>query len=172
MNTPNTIKHKSKSGRNTIICPLKRARSWCYTWNNHTDEDWHTQHSIFSKCKIAKHICQEEMGKCGTPHIQGFIQFRNAINFSTLKKINKKIHWEVCRNIPASINYCSKVATRSGRSYVFGIVIPEGKNEIKSLEDLDGKSKILDDMRQQMMNEWRSKVDEMMKSVNLSYTGC
>lgn len=121
MNTPNTPKH---IGRNTNIGPKlipKRARSWCFTWNNHTIENWHTCTSLFSNMKIHKMICQEEKGKNGTRHIQGFVQFSNAINFTTLKKINCGIHWEQCRNIPASINYCSKEDTRDGNIFKHGI---------------------------------------------------
>ncbi len=121
MNTPNTPKH---IGRNTNMCPKltpKRARSWCFTWNNHTQENWHTCTSLFGSMKIKKMVCQEEKGKNGTRHIQGFIQFNNAINFTTLKRTDEKIHWEVCRNIPASINYCSKEDTRVGKIFKHGI---------------------------------------------------
>jgi hypothetical protein len=120
MNTPNTPKH---IGRNTNKCPIippKRARSWCFTWNNHTTEDWHTCTALFNEMRIKKMVCQEEIGENGTPHIQGFVQFDNAINFTTLKKIDNKIHWEPCRNIPASINYCSKEKTRNGKIFKYG----------------------------------------------------
>ncbi len=120
MNIPTHPTHPKHIGRNTILCPKvkpKRARSWCFTWNNHTKENWHTCTSLFNNMKIHKMICQEEKGKNGTRHIQGFIQFSNAINFTTLKKIDEKIHWEVCRNIPASINYCSKKETCDGKSF-------------------------------------------------------
>lgn len=120
MNTPNTVKH---IGRNTNRCPNvapKRARSWCFTWNNHSKENWHTCTALFDNMKIHKMICQEETGKNGTPHIQGFVQFNNAISFATLKKIDGKIHWEVCRNIQASINYCCKSDTKNGESFTHG----------------------------------------------------
>ena len=35
-----------------------------------------------------------EKGEQGTPHIQGYIEFENSVSLSTLKKINKRIHWE------------------------------------------------------------------------------
>ncbi len=149
-NTPNTPKH---TGRNTNMCPdlsPKRARAWCYTWNNHTEENWHTNTHLFEQFKIKKLICQEEKGKNGTQHIQGFIQFENAIQFETLKKIDKKIHWEVCRNIPASINYCSKKDTRDGRTYSFGIK----KKKIKYEFDHNAFLKWMrDDIRNDMIRE-------------------
>ncbi len=146
MNTPNTPKH---IGRNTILCPKltpKRARSWCFTWNNHTLENWHTCTSLFEIMKINKMICQEEKGKNDTKHIQGFIQFSNAISFTTLKKIDEKIHWEVCRNIPASINYCSKEDTRCGEMFSHNIN-EKIKTKVMSYKDL------LADMCKQMKKD-------------------
>ncbi len=117
MNTPNTVKHgPCNTNMGPKLKPI-RARSWCFTWNNHTKENWHTCTSLFNNMKIHKMICQEEKDKNGTRHIQGFIQFNNAINFTTLKKVDEKIHWEVCRNIPASIKYCSKEDTRVGEVF-------------------------------------------------------
>ncbi len=121
MNTPNTVKHIGRNTNNGPKVSPKRARSWCFTWNNHTPENWHTCTDLYLKMKINKMICQEEKGKNGTKHIQGFIQFKNAINLKTLKNIDKKIHWEICKNIQASINYCSKNETKDGKSYSFGI---------------------------------------------------
>lgn len=132
MNTPDTQKHP---GRNTNMSPVvapKRARCWCFTWNNHTTENWHTCTALIENMRIKKIVFQEEKGENGTRHIQGFIQFSNAINFTTLKKIDKSIHWEVCRNIPASINYCSKEDTRDGMIFKHGI---KDKKQLMSHED-------------------------------------
>ena len=139
---------------------------------NYSEKDWHTNTSIFKIYKVVKHICQKEKGKCGTPHIQGFIQFKNAINFNTLKKICPVIHWEVCKNIPASINYCSKTSTRYGKSYTFGVPQAEnGKPVIKSIDDLDMKDDILAEMRKQMLKTWEDNIDILIKYVDLSVQG-
>jgi hypothetical protein len=42
-----------------------------------------------------------------------------------LKVINPKIHWENTKSVKASIEYCTKYETRSGRIYSYGIEIPE-----------------------------------------------
>ncbi len=155
MNTPNTPKH---IGRNTISGPKltpKRARSWCFTWNNHTEENWHTCTSLFNNMKIHKMVCQEEKGKNGTRHIQGFIQFNNAINFTTLKKIDEKIHWEVCRNIQASVNYCSKKDTRVGKIFKHGV---KEKQE-KFVFEID---EFLLFMRKCMSNDLKEEIQERL----------
>lgn len=125
MNTPNTPQPIERNTNKCSMLPPKRARSWCFTWNNHTAENWHTCTALISNMKIKRMVFQEEKGENETNHIQGFIQFVNAINFTTLKKIDTKIHWEVCRNIPASINYCSKEETRYGKLFKYGIDEPK-----------------------------------------------
>ncbi len=164
MNTPNTPKH---IGRNTILCPKltpKRARSWCFTWNNHTQENWHTCTALIENMKINKIVFQEEKGKNGTKHIQGFIQFINAINFTTLKKIDEKIHWEVCRNIPASILYCSKEDTRCGRIFSKGTKKEKSKllshKEImrdmcKQMKETDLLSELDDEEKEDFNRIWK-----------------
>ncbi len=164
-NTPNTI------GRNTKMCPKQyptRARSWCFTWNNHEEKDWHTCTSLFEENqigKIMKIVCQEEEGKNKTKHIQGFIQFKNAIAFNTIRKIDKKIHWEQCRNIPASINYCSKEKTRVGKSFQYGIEKKE-----KEIIYLDCNDKwvtwCLDDMKKQMLEDLATDVKKKIDGFN------
>ncbi len=148
MNTPNTHKHIRRNTKKCRMDKPLRARSWCFTWNNHTSENWHTCTSLFEQMKIKKMVCQEEKEKNETKHIQGFIMFENAINFSTLKKIDGKIHWEVCRNIPASINYCSKKETRDGQSYKYGM--GETQEYIKEIDAVQIQF-IYDDMKRQML---------------------
>ncbi len=105
---------------NTIL-PPKRCRSWCFTLNNHTEKDISLISHLFESYKIIKIIFQEEMGKNGTPHLQGVIQFKNQFLFSKLKEILPTAHLEKCRSLKASIKYCSKEDTRSGIQFTYGV---------------------------------------------------
>jgi len=59
--------------------------------------------------KKAQYIIGTEVGEQGTPHLQGYIEFKNAIAFTSLSKMNERIHWEVCRGSRVqNIEYCSK----------------------------------------------------------------
>ncbi len=110
-------------GRNTINVPPKkrlRARTWCFTLNNYDSSDPGTLAQHFLKYNCVKYIFQEEIGENKTPHLQGVVNFKNPLSFSTMKKINNTAHWEVCKNLKASINYCSKEDTRSGEIYSYG----------------------------------------------------
>lgn len=101
--------------RNTIkdsVCRRFRSRCWCFTLNNYTEDDIKNL-----KSNDYEFIFQEETGKTGTKHLQGLLCFKNAMSLSSLKKVNERCHWEVCKNKHASINYCSKGETRTGKIF-------------------------------------------------------
>ncbi len=109
------------SGVGNTILPPKKFRSWCFTINNHTVEIWNSLTHLKDEYKIIKIIFQEEEGKNNTPHLQGVIQFKNQILFSTLKDLFPTAHWEPCRTLKGSIKYCSKEETRAGNLFSYGI---------------------------------------------------
>ena len=83
---------------------MDRAAAWCYTLNNYTEEE---KENLWKEGTYQ--IQGYEKGSNGTPHIQGYIEFKNAKRLSTLKKINPRIHWEIRRgNQKAAIQYCKK----------------------------------------------------------------
>lgn len=98
-----------------------RARYWMFTWNNYP-EDWKTQLLPLTKRCIV-HVIQPEIGKEGTKHLQGFIGWKEAIKFSTLKKVDPKIHWEKSKS-KAAIDYCMKEDTRDGECFKKGVKEP------------------------------------------------
>lgn len=85
---------------------------WCFTLNNWKADDATHIHGICSSSSI-KYIFQSEVGENGTPHLQGYIQFKKKVRPMSLFN-NKSIHWEKCRSIQASIDYCSKSDTWAG----------------------------------------------------------
>lgn len=111
-------------GNTDNLCPKRtrqRARSWCFTLNNHKENDVAHLTQEFGRFGNNKYIFQEEIGESKTPHLQRVINFKNAIAFNTVKKINNKAHWEKCKNLKAAIKYCSKEETRSGKQWSNGI---------------------------------------------------
>ena len=87
----------SHSAGNTIkprqiknLAGRKRARIWCFTLNNPNPSELSqlSQEKFFGGSQIIKYLAQEEVGDNGTPHLQGTVQFKNQVDFSTLKKIN------------------------------------------------------------------------------------
>lgn len=112
LNMTDTVLTHDERGRNTKVSSSMRKRCWCFTQNNHTEDDVN---------KIVDtnfgYVMQEETGKNGTSHLQGVIKYPNAVRFSTVKKLLPKAHIEVCKNWVASIQYCSKVESRTGRMW-------------------------------------------------------
>jgi hypothetical protein len=88
------------------------AKHYCFTLNNYTEEDITAILDVFSS-KVLSFIFQEEVGESGTPHLQGYCEFKNKCRPMGL--ISKAIHWEKTRNIEASIQYCQKPETAKGR---------------------------------------------------------
>lgn len=84
------------------------AKNWCLTLNNYTEDDYLNLWSFIKEsCNYG--IIGKEIGKEGTNHLQGYIQWVNRITLKWLKKLNSKIHWELSKGNPESNKkYCWK----------------------------------------------------------------
>lgn len=110
-----------------------RSRAWCFTCNNYTDDDI----KKFQEFPSEYLIYGEEVGKEGTPHLQGFIYFASQRTLNGLKKkLHPTAHFESARDIPASIEYCKK----DGKVYEQGVPPRQGKRT-----DMEGIHKMLQD---------------------------
>lgn len=96
-----------------------RSRGWCFTFNNPspTDTEAVIDHAAVSD---AHYVIQEETGANGTPHLQGFVYFRNQVSFNTLRQWDNRIHWERTASVTASVRYCSDPQKRTGRIWSRG----------------------------------------------------
>lgn len=107
----------------TLTPPLQagKFRNWFFTLNNYTDADiayWQNKES----CPAKKFIFQEETGsQTGTKHLQGYFELANPRTFKGLiTELGPQYHIEVSRNKQASIAYCQKLETRTGKVYSKG----------------------------------------------------
>ncbi len=128
-----------------------RSRNWFLTWNNYSADSI----GILLKLSGVKRYCiQEEVGKDGTPHLQGVIVFSDAVRFSTLNSMcDKKCWWSKCKSVGAAKTYCSKVATASGKRWVKGFHIPR-----KVIDPLEGKQ--LYEWQQEILDRVRGEADD------------
>lgn len=111
MNSSNS----SVESGNTNTLPSKQISPsihWCFTLNNYTEDDI-KEFKFHSSIK--NYVFQEETGKNGTPHLQGYIRFKKKTRPKNL--FNIRTHWEKCRNVKASIEYCQKKETRTGEVF-------------------------------------------------------
>lgn len=92
----------------------QRVRHFCFTLNNYTEAE------ITNLCHALSegyYVFQKETGKNGTPHLQGFVSYKNPRTINGMKRINRRIHWEAARNINAAKDYCWKEDTADGDIY-------------------------------------------------------
>lgn len=85
---------------------MSRARTYCYTLNNYTLGECDN----LEKIPCYYNVYGREVGKEGTPHLQGFIMFKDAKSFLAVKKLlGDKYHIEKCKGSPISnYQYCTK----------------------------------------------------------------
>ncbi len=144
----NTRKPRHATSRN-------RARTWCFTLNNYKEEDLVSMsHNKWSDMEISRFVFQEEIGEENkTPHLQGMVQFKNQVSFTSLKEFHDKIRWSKCKNLKASIKYCSKEDTRNGKIYKYGDVDKWLWKDSALTKQLMCHVAMLDDMKKQMMED-------------------
>lgn len=105
----------SSKGNLSNTKQIPPAKWWCFTLNNYNDDDINDILTICSNSSI-KYVFQEETGDEGTKHLQGVIEFNKKLRPKGLF-INKGIHWEKTKNTKASIAYCCKEETRTGKIF-------------------------------------------------------
>ena len=80
--------------------------NWCFTYNNYEKNDIYKITERLNE--ISKlYVFQEEIGENGIPHLQGVVSLKKRMRCSEFK-LPKEIHWEECKSLEDSIQYCQK----------------------------------------------------------------
>lgn len=96
---------------NTNPSSVNPAKKWIFVLNNYTDKEYDEICSIIlCSNNIPFALIGKETGKkCGTPHLQGYLEFKNKTRPMSVFKFTKRIHYEIARgNRDQNIDYCSK----------------------------------------------------------------
>lgn len=102
-------KTQSRSGNTSRLRLRVRSRRWCFTLNNYDTQEYEVlKKFILEKTKF--YILAKEKGDIKeTPHLQGYIEFNNPIEFNSIKKLNDRLHIEKAKGTrQQNIDYCSK----------------------------------------------------------------
>lgn len=86
---------------------MAKSRAYSFTINNYSDEDIQVVEDL---AKDAQYLVYGlEVGKQGTPHIQGFVYFQFCRSFKALKQVLPRAHIEQCKaSVLANADYCKK----------------------------------------------------------------
>lgn len=96
-----------------------RARGYCFTTNNPTEED---EHVIFDLANVATYVVvgRETAPSTGTPHLQGFVYFGNKRTFQgVLDLLPYGSHLEV-KSIGSTFRQCSEYCKKDGDYFESG----------------------------------------------------
>lgn len=87
---------------------MDRSRGWCFTINNYTEDDYINVLWVDEWCEYL--IVGWEIGEeCGTPHLQCYVYFENAIRFKTLKEMIPRANIRKANGTAAqNRKYCTK----------------------------------------------------------------
>lgn len=120
----------------------KRARGWCFTANNPNDDAYR---DIYDALECVYLIVGGELSSTGTPHHQGYVYFKNAVRFETVKtKLPEGSHIEWARGTPEENEmYCGKETI----FYKKGVLPVKGKRkDIDHVREMLGEGKRMADI--------------------------
>lgn len=84
---------------------MSSYKNCCFTLNNYTEEEYETIKNW--SCKYL--VVGKEVGENGTPHLQGYVEWKSSKLLSTLKNLNNRIHWERRQGTALQAStYCKK----------------------------------------------------------------
>lgn len=86
------------------ICSIMaKSRNWCFTINNPNDDP------LIIPIHATLLIATRETGEWGTPHWQGYVEFKHAVPLSTLRNWDNRGHYEIRKGTQLqAIKYCVK----------------------------------------------------------------
>lgn len=86
-----------------------RSRNWCFTLNNYVDEDEYWVYSLSAEVACSYVVCGKEVGEGGTPHLQGYCNFKEKKSLSQVRSYAPRAHWEISEGTPLQASdYCKK----------------------------------------------------------------
>ncbi len=87
-----------------------RDRGYCVTWNNYPSDAFDTLRTKLGNGQFpCEYIFGKEVGSEGTPHLQGYIYFRNQVAWKTVTQMLPLCHILKAKGSKAqNLKYCSK----------------------------------------------------------------
>jgi len=108
---------------------MSKSRAYCLTLNNWTMVEYELFMAHANSPSVSYFICGKEVGEEGTPHLQAYLYYKNAVHRSIPKWTELlgcgRWHIEVARGTPTdNEKYCSKEG-----NFIVGGVLPVSNND-------------------------------------------
>jgi len=91
---------------------MSKSKFWVFTLNNWTNEEWEYLVALTIDNGVTHCTIGQETGEGGTPHLQGYICFKNRKALTTIRRMHQtmaRAHWEVRRGShDEALEYCLK----------------------------------------------------------------
>jgi len=85
---------------------MSKFRAFTFTLNNYTEDDYNYLNNLDTRYSI---IARESAPTTGTPHLQGYLYFKNQRSLNSLKKQFPSCHWEIAHaDTETNQKYCKK----------------------------------------------------------------
>lgn len=110
---------------------MSKSRAWLFTLNNPANNELALPES-------ARYLVyQLESGESGTPHLQGYILYSNAVRLASVRTFLPRAHWEKRRgNHKQAKDYCTKEETRVEGPWELGEEPRQGKrNDLEEIKE-------------------------------------
>lgn len=113
---------------------MSRSRAWVFTLNNPEDPQipttWKESGAVYG-------VWQLEAGASGTPHLQGYVVFKNQKSLGAVKTINPQAHWEPRMGTHQQAkSYCEKEEGRLAGPWTYGVEPHQGQGKRSDLDQL------------------------------------
>lgn len=84
---------------------MSKTRAYCFTLNNPTQDE---EEAVLALPCI--YVCYgREVGDSGTPHLQGYIHFKDGKSLASVKKMMPRAHLEARKGtVDQAVDYCKK----------------------------------------------------------------
>lgn len=124
---------------------MAKSRNWIFTINNPEFNFLPLQ--FVNEDEFV--VWQLETGECGTPHLQGYLEFKEPKRLAGMKKLCQTAHWEVRNGSQQqAVDYCTKDDTRSDGPWCFGDLKAQGqRTDLEDMRTMMKSGATLDDVK-------------------------